>query len=277
MHLGDLTCEKWVFIIDHSVKQKQGIWLYYCGVPYPRRVYFSKLNDPNYFLRALNALGIAKKTLMALLRAKDVVIPRTLNFKKYEGFLRNINELCNWILGEYYIKDDEWSESVWEIGKLVKNFLKELGFIEEACIGFSKIIMCFLEFDCAYRYRVQDLLGEITHLDRSTLKYILNIYVERETMGVKEKILKAGKLLGLILWLPKFSKALERAQVGIDFNKFKLDINDRYHTSFWRGYDYGGKNFDERYQFFLDTHKGNFPPYQKRERPEVLTNFLIGE
>jgi hypothetical protein len=278
MKLNIITAEPWQFIIDHPEKQKQGIYLYYKGVPYPRRVYFDKLNYPNFFLRALEGLGTVKKFIFSLTYLSNIVIPRTLNLKRYEAFLGKFYGLCWWELEEFYLKDDEWSVPVWEIGWMVKQFLQALGFGYGFCLGWSKVVMAILEYDNAYRYRVQDLLGEITHLDRSTLEYALRLYKIREgNLGAAEKIDQVGKVLKYLLFVPKFKKALEKAQEEIDFNKFKLDINDRYHVSYWRGYDFEGKDFDTRYQFFLDTHKGDFPPFKKREDPKITADFLTGK
>lgn len=272
------TSEQWEFIIDRPEKQRQGVWLYYKGVSYPRRVYWSNINDPNYTLRALNALGTVKKYIFSLSYILDFALPRTLNVKKYETFLRRIGAMCTWTLDEFLIKDEEWSEPVWEIGKFVRQFLEALGLSKDVALEYSKIVMCILEFDNAYRYRIQDLLGLVHRLNRRTLKYVLTEYKKREGLpGAAQKIDKIGALLGWLLWIPKISKALEKAHKGVDFNKIGLDINDRYHTSFWRGYDYGGKNFDERYQFFLDTHKGDFPPFKKRINPEDTAKFMLGE
>jgi hypothetical protein len=103
-------------------------------------------------------------------------------------------------------------------------------------------------------------------------------YGQREEMpGAAEKINKIGGLLKYIMLIPKFKKAWIKAWDNVYLYKIAMDLNDKYHTSFWRGYNYGGKSFDERYQFFLDTHKDDFPPYNKRINPEDTANFLLGE
>lgn len=277
MKLSEVTSQTWEFIIDRPEKQKQGVYLYYKGVPYPRRLYYDRLNDIYHDVRALEALGVVKKYLFSLTYLSKLVILRTLNIKKYEAFLSKLEEMCRWPIAQYLLKDDEWSVPVWELGKFIKAFLVNLGLSEELAWKWARIAMCVLEFDCAYRYRVQDLFGVIQWLDRKTLGYIYEIYKQREGMyGASEKIDKIIKLLQVVLWIPKFSKALKKAHEGIDFNKIRFDINDIYHTSYWRGYDFGGKDFETRYKFFLETHKGNFPPYNKRKDPQETANFLLG-
>lgn len=273
-----ITSEQWEFIIDHEEKLPQGIHLWYKGVPYPRRVFHNRLFDPNFFLRCLDALGQVKKFLFALTFLTKVVFPRTLKIKKYELFLTKIYALIDWQLAEFWIKDDEFSIPVWEIGKGVRKFLEEIG-LGNVAYQYSRVLMMILEFDCAYRYRVQDLIGETTkeilQKPRQEIKRLMDIYNEREGFGAREKM-NTINLLGYALWIPKIKKAFLTALNEVDLDKIKFDINDRYHISWWRGYDYMGQDFDTRYQFFLDTHKGDFPPFRKRDEGSV-NDFLTGD
>jgi hypothetical protein len=286
MKLSSLTSEKWVFIIDRPEKLKQGIHLWYKGVPYPRRVFHSRLKDPNFFLRTLAALGTVKKNIFLFAQLKDFVFPYRFSIKKYEQFLRTFLAAQKWTLDEFFIKDDEFSVPVWEIGKFVKIFLLNFGFSKDICDDIALIIMMILEFDNAYRYRVQDLVGETSKENLKSLvkeiKRLFKIYLEREIQN--QDILEWGArgkfyrlyILRFLFYLPKFRNAFLKALDEINLENIKFDINDRFHISFWRGYDYEGKSFDERYQFFLDTFKGEFPPFIKKENPQEVVNFMTG-
>lgn len=287
MKLDSLTSEHWVFIIDRPEKLKQGIHLWYKGVPYPRRVFHSRLKDPNFFLRTLNALGTVKKNISIIGDLAKLVVPYRFGFKKYEPFLKDFLFSQIWVLDEFLIKDDEYSVPVWEIGKLVKRFLLNLGFSDEVCQNATTIVMMILEFDNAYRYRFQDLFGETNKEKLQNLikeiERIFKIYLDRELQykdlkdwGARGKFYKVY-MLRYMFYIPKFKKAFLKALEDVDLDKIKFDINDRFHFSFWRGYDYEGKNFDERYQFFLDTFKGDFPPFIKRESPQKIVDFMTGE
>ena len=284
MRLNELTSEKWEFIRDRVEPQKQGVYIYYKGVPYPCRAYFNPLNDPNHNLRALNALGMVKKFFLSLFYAP--VIPRTFNLKKWERFLESSLLMCQWHLFEFLAEDNEWSVPVWEIGKMVRVFLETLGFNSDIAYLAARIVMCIFEYDQAYRYRLQDLLREsskrLMQNPRKEIKRLFQLLIDRDIMdegkqwniyGRAEKFIKP---LLLVLLIPKFKNAFLKAIDGLDFENIKLDINDRYHVSFWRGYDFFGQDFDTRYQFFLDTHKKEFPPYRKREDPNLTANFMLG-
>jgi len=171
---------------------------------------------------------------------------------------------------------------VWEIGKLIQNFLSNLGLDLELSKSYAQTLMMILEFDNAYRFRAQDILGEaslelLTQHPGKELNRLLEIYLTRETQqqnnpefGARPKVVKAIKLFRYLLFLPKVKKAFLLAIKTADLGKIKLDINDRYYISYWRGYDFLGQNFDKRYQFFLDTHKGNYPPFKKRNDKQVM-------
>ena len=203
--------------------------LYYRGVPYPRRVYFDRAKDPTFFLRTLNALGIVKKFLFSLTYLKGVVIPIRLDIRKYEPFLAHLYEQLKWILEDYYIKDKEFSVPVWEIGKFVRGFLEGLGLNEELSRNYARIVMMILEFDNAYRYRAQDILGEIEKLNnpRKEIKRLFKIYSKRELLergnlewGARAKIRKILLLRHLLL-LPKIKRAFKAALKEIDLKKIK--------------------------------------------------------
>ncbi len=240
-------------------------------------MYYDRLNDPQYGLRALERLGLVKKFILSFAYAP--VLP-SLNKRKWEEFLLRIVEMCVHQLDEFLVKDDEWSEPVWEIGKGIRIFLEEIGFKQIATPA-AKIFMCVLEFDNAYRYRAQDLIGEyrLKEPPRKEIKRLLELLNKRDlpekgwsTYG------KFKKLITPILWLlliPKFKRAFKKAIEAVDLNKVRFDNNDRFHFAFWRGYDYEGKTWAERYEPYAEIYKN--APFRKKENPYETAKFLLGE
>lgn len=278
MRLENISAESWQFIIDREEKLEQGILLWYRGCPYPRRVYHNRVNDPNFFLRTLNALGSVKKYLLTLTFLKDIAFPRTLNIRKYESFLLHLFLVFDWNLREFYIQDKEFSVPVWEMGKFINQFLQNIGLSENTAVNYAKIGMMILEFDCAYRYRAQDIIGEtskeLLQNPRKEIKRLFEIYNQREgLLGAQYKINKLNLLLKL-LFIPKLKKAFLNALEQIDIEKIKFDKNDRFHTSFWVGYDFEGKNFEQRFSPYEELYKTI--PFKKREDPQIINNFLTG-
>ncbi len=283
MELSKLTSESWQFIIDYTEKLPQGVLLHYKGCPYPRRVYYDKKNDINFPLRVLNALGVVKKYLFALTYLKNVVIPYRFSVAKYEAFLIHLYHQFEWTLAEFMIKDDEYSVPVWEIGKFIRVFLQELGLSEYVATAYSRIAMMILEFDNAYRYRAQDLLGETTkellQNARKEITRLLAIYDKREDPahyfkdGARSRV-KTLAILKTLLLIPKVKKAFLTAVSQMDLDKVKFDANDRFHFSFWNGYDFEGKNFEERFSPYQELY--TTIPFTKREDPHLTADFMTG-
>lgn len=282
MRLDKISSENWQFIRERTEKLSQGVLVWYKGVPFPRREYFNNLNDINFSLRCLNALGEVKKYLFALTHLKGVVAPITLNIKKYETFLYNLGVQFEWTLGEFFIKDNEYSVPVWEIGKFVENFLVNLG-LTRVAKQYARLVMMILEFDNAYRYRVQDMFSAVDVRLWGKSEWInkaLEIYLQREILrpheeefGARGKIIKL-RLLKYILWIPKVNKAWRKAAESIDYEKVFFDKNDRFHISYWKGYNFEGKTFEQRFSVVEKIFKTI--PFQKREDPKKLANFMLG-
>lgn len=281
MKLSTITSESWNLIIDRAESQPQGVLLYYKGIDFPRRVYYNKLDDPNFILRALNALGIVKKTLYTMTTLKSVVVPYRLSLKKWDLFLKTLLGLSDWVLYEWYISDRDFSVPVWEAGKFVRVFLQEIGFSEELAIGYSRLVMMILEFDNAYRYRLQDLAGVFNPKAelRKELQRVFNIYLDRELQhkdssewGARGKVANAFKLLSFGLYIPRVKRAFKKALDSIDLEKIKFDENDRCHISFWTGYDFEGKTMLERFEPYAEMFKN--APYVKRPQPKQIIDFL---
>ena len=285
MKLENITSENWQFIIDWVEKLPQGVNLWYKGCPYPRRVYYNLDWQPNHPSRILNALGNVKKCIFLLASFDKLAFPRTLSVKKYEAFLWKFSMLADWNLSEFYITDKDYSVPVWEIGQYIKHFLVNLGFSQEIAVKVAQMAMMILEFDNAYRYRLQDLCGtimkkELLNSPISTLKKIMRINSTRETywtdvdgVSAKSKIHKL-KILAYLLYIPKVRKAFKKAIQAIDLEKIKFNDNDRFHLSFWKGYEFEGKTFDQRYTPYQELYK--IIPFQKKDNQQVINNFLLG-
>lgn len=285
MKLENITSESWTFIPVRTEKLSQGTHLWYKECPYPRRVFNDPNWGPNHFLRVLEKLGIVKKYIFALTFLKNIVIPRTLNIKKWEPFLENLAIQIDWTLAEFYIKDNEYSVPVWGIGIFIKRFLEELGLNKNLARVYAKIAMMILEFDNAYRYRIQDMFGAVDmelflYNPSKWIKKALEIYTEREltnkndiNFGARGKILKM-EFLVKILWIPKIKKAWKKAASEITYGNICFGDDDRFHISYWVGYNFEGKTFEQRFKPV--EHIFEKIPFQKRDDRNEINNFLIG-
>lgn len=126
------------------------------------------------------------------------------------------------------------------------------------------IFCAVLEYDDAYRYRFQDVVGELNkenfenHPFKETMR-LVKIYGSRQP-GVEElkkkrivtmKSLFTGICYAVFLYLflhPKKMKQLKQAVKKLDIESIKMNKSD-WHWSRWTGYNVGGFTLEERVNF----------------------------
>ncbi len=109
----------------------------------------------------------------------------------------------------------------------------------------SLIISHILEYDAAYRFRLQDLATEssetlLTLYPQWELRRLKQINRERDYNVASAKI---GKLMDLLIWAlywPPFRKKFVKAVRECNFSNLQFDENDRYWASLKRDYKYFG-------------------------------------
>lgn len=137
---------------------------------------------------------------------------------------------------------------------------KQRWIIDKVVLAFGM----FLECDDSYRYRVQDILGELQKekfyknpsKELGRLFYVLHERgysdvrkTRRESAhdGVAERV--APLVIGLraaLFLFPSWKRVAKRFIVEIDLEKVRLDEGDRYHCMVRPDYKYGGIPFEER-------------------------------
>lgn len=107
----------------------------------------------------------------------------------------------------------------------------------------GELVAYVLEYDIAYRFRLQDLFSETDKetLSRRPIREILRLLAinkRRDYAGVHRKIRGAGVIAILALILPPFRKAFRRTLQTADFNELILDAGDRYWLKRRKDYKY---------------------------------------
>lgn len=242
--------------------KKDGIFIYYKDLKYPTRGW--------PFPEALWSVNTVKRHLMSLILsiADKSLWPVILVFlllpkknKIISNFIYRFTWTAHWSLAHCYLQPELYSPCCIEIRKFVEVFLKELN-IEDS--GFGKVLATLIEYDNAYRYRIEDIMGEtsaelLLHNPQKELKRILSIYLEREKSHIEHKFQAFGNLLIYGMYIPKVKRAFIKAVQEIKFQDLQLDIPDRYHCLIRDGYDYLGLSFEERYKWWVENHKDKQP------------------
>ncbi len=140
-----------------------------------------------------------------------------------------------------------------ELFILVKVFLVRLGINEEQAIQFAEIFCHLIEYDDAYRFRLQDIFNEVNQESlltnpRKELKRVFKIYKERDSIGVAEKFSIIYYLLLLVLLSPKIRSSFKEVVKVTNFSKLRFDEADHYWVSVRGDYKFFGKTFEERVQ-----------------------------
>ncbi|MDE2016031.1 MAG: hypothetical protein KGI72_05910 [Patescibacteria group bacterium] len=161
---------------------------------------------------------------------------------------------------------------LWSIAYLL---LREgLGVSEKTAKDFAEVLMMMLEYDDAYRKRLQDLLSasskqKLLKNPAREIKRLLVLLYSRtlktpESLPVADKY-RAVAALFFFLWAlsARWRRAWRKAVGQCDFPRLRFDRADIYHLLLQADYDYFGKNIDERARLWESYHKRN-PPFPKR-------------
>ena len=155
------------------------------------------------------------------------------------------------IISPYILKKEYMTGHAREMRSFTYNFLKEIGIHEYQAYQFSSIFSHFLEYDNAYRYRLQDLLSETTkeklyHSPIKEIKRLVALNKKRDSECVSSKIKAGGILLSLLLCIPKYRNAFKESLINLEFKDLQFDEVDLYWISMRTDYVYLGEEVEVR-------------------------------
>ena len=229
--------------------------------------------QPNLIYR----VDIVKKYTMAIienLAQKWVLIPLSLAFfypkklkvKLLSRFIQSYINLANGSLESVYYKENYYCKFSREIRKSIYVFLTSYGVNSELSENFAKVIATIFEHDDAYRFRVQDILSEITKREllknpKQTLEKMIKIFSERE-QRVLPKFISAFYLLKYLFLMKSFRQSFRKAVLWTDFKELQFDEGDKYHATIWSTYNFFGKTDEERLDMWVEYHEDLTLPEQ---------------
>jgi len=122
-----------------------------------------------------------------------------------------------------------------EMQGMIFGFLKRLGIDHNLSKDFAKIFGCLIEYDNAYRYRLEDLFSETSAIDisrnpRKELKKLYTLYVQREKIpDVIRKVTPLYRLMSIFLLLPVVKSSIQETLLPhTHFYRLQLDEIDKY-------------------------------------------------
>lgn len=114
-----------------------------------------------------------------------------------------------------------------------------------------RFIILFLECDTAYLFRIQDAFGMLKSRGIEAFWEGLDILISREVgfeggIGKKWKFIKLALKFGMWRY-PEFKRFLDAFFNELDYEKIKMDDNDKYFSLTYLSYNFGGRTKDDRF------------------------------
>lgn len=150
-----------------------------------------------------------------------------------------------------------------ELRTLLFQFFRNLGISEGVAGESADVFATMIEWDDAYRYRLEDLFSETTsealqENPRKEIEKLMLIARQRDPNPLTStKFVNIGRLLSALLLHPKIKKAFKEALKTIDFTKLQYDDADRYHVMPLGRYEFFGEKLETRFKRWENMHPKN--------------------
>jgi hypothetical protein len=223
-------------IIDYKIGEDGGVRMYINSLELPVRL------CPN--TDSLNIIAIYKRFFISIVRGnllqKIIGLIFILSSKKwlYEWLEYTFN------LNQILLKDEHWSQPVKEIRRVLKNRFNPV---------LIDAISTILEYDNAYRFRLQDILSE---LDKSQLKgfkvikelqRLFDIIHTRElSQNPVERTWLNMKKFTYLLIIPQIRKLVIDILKDLNIDEIRFNNEDLCYINKYGVYSYCGKTLKER-------------------------------
>jgi len=236
--------EQW--ILEKVEIQDGGIFVYIGGAMFPYKNFCTA--EAVFTANQVKSLFI--ETIKLVKWYWGFIIP-FLYFDK-QKILDAFNRIAWRIMSPHLLKYQYMSSFARALHYVILIFLMEIGLKEDSADKFALLFVHIIDYDNAYRLRIEDLLSETTkeklaNNPRQEIKKLIKLMAERDiNQGVSSKINKIARLINLILLVPKIKKAFKKAIGTSEFDKLNYDDADLYWTAIRDDYFFRGLTKEER-------------------------------
>jgi len=234
---NDIIAEARTALEIEKVEYKGGIKLYIKGAKYPLK----GMPTP----AALNAINIVKKILLEPIKLKTFIL--AIFFTKKEKLINAFNQMAWRVMSPYILKEEYRQEITNELDNMIYTALKEYGITEQNAIQTAQILSHIVEYDAAYRLRLQDMFTT------SSKESFLNDFsklckkiAKRDSEEVGKKIMLFGRVFKWLLLLSKMRKVAFKTLKQCDYNKLKFSNGDYYWALQRIDYNVSGLDYEKR-------------------------------
>jgi hypothetical protein len=251
-HTASIKEQDTTMMLDHiEYAPFKGSLIYIKGATYPKKGF-----PTPEAVWAINQVKVVLRESLSLFNTKAFMVGFLLTWNKkafIEKALRSYNTIAMRALKPYMIKMEYLCPTAYSANNGMMLFLTELGIDQQVASDFACIFAHILEYDDAYRYRVQDIASIMSYDFISSMPgiefdYLFNTYMKRElNETVASKVTNIRRLLKYVLMIPRLRKALVAA-ILFSLPGMKYDEADYYWVSMRGDYLFGGKTYEERYE-----------------------------
>lgn len=218
---------------------QQGILVYRTGATYPEKGWPTP--------EAIYSLNQIKKIILEFMGlCKNPFILFGLLITDKNVLMRRFNVVFEKVFEVHVLKEEYLCPAARAFYNFVFAVLKDLGFDEEVSKKFAFNLAQILEYDNAYRYRVQDVMTEL-NINNSLVKEVAKLtklWSSREKGLVHLKMKQIITPLSYFLYIPKYKKAvLKNLHI---LKGMKYDAADWYWCCLRNDYNYSGISLEER-------------------------------
>ncbi len=172
--------------------------------------------------------------------------------KSIDKILSSFNKIAWGIVSPYVLKPEYMTGLASELQGLIFAFMIRCGLDNQVSKMFCTIFGSVIEYDNAYRYRLEDIFTETTKEalqanPKKEIKRLISLYCSREKdWGVAMKFKTIHKLVSVFFWIPKVKQAFIKALDGCEFKRLQFDDIDRYWCNPRLDYDFFGESYVDR-------------------------------
>ena len=231
-----------------------GMYIWHMGREHPRKghVYPEALRDCYYPKRIIVSwLKILVNKDMFPLLAVFGLLPKRWKGRILDRVIDSYFDISEELLHDHFLHPQFNTDICRELAQPIMDFLIGLGVDKMKAAKMSLVFTTLLEYDMAYRLRVEDLLSETTKEKMladpvGETQKLIKILEERDWSRphLVEKFNRFAKVLkyGFFFIRKPFRKAL----APVNFSKLQLDEIDSYQVRHWKGYNWFGMTLEER-------------------------------
>jgi hypothetical protein len=249
-----ISQEDSVFYLTEKIVVEDGVKQYLKGGAYPLKGLASPealfaISGAKRLIIEGTKLGLKMPFIASLILIG--IFPHKWRINAIQGILGAYKSITERSMETVLLKPENLNPMARELLLLTKDILTGYGISEDLALYTAKCFAHLIEYDNAYRYRLQDLFTAsskeaFVNTPYKELNRLAKVMWQRQGHDLANKFTRLMKILSLGLFLPRFRKSFRQAFENCSFEKLQFDEGDIYWVSMRTDYDYLGEDVETR-------------------------------